>query len=309
MIYILNYTKQFGKHNIEFTGVSEYNDFINNNFGAGGQQYLIPQIQDNDLGSSINPLFNMIGSYKEEYVLESFLARLNYNYDNKYYLTASIRRDGSSKFGVNNLWGNFPSFDVAWRLKQENFLKNISWITDLKLRAGYGVTGNSDAISPYGTLLLYGAAGRYYDAVNKVYPQSYSPLQNANPDLKWEERHGKNLGLDFSFFDDHLSGTFDIFRDKTVNLLFDYTVPTPPFFINTILANVGALSNNGEEFSLSADIINAKKFTWSADGQLTFIRTKIDNLSGTYSGYNVSTNDIPAGMYLAADWMIIQLHF
>ena len=291
----IDYTNHFGKHNIEITGVSEYNDFTNNNFNAGSQQYLIPQIQDNDLGSSINPLFNTLGSHKEEYVLVSFLGRLNYNFNDKYYITASIRRDGSSKFGEDNLWGNFPSFDVAWRLKQESFLQNINWITDLKLRAGYGVTGNSDAISPYGTLLLYGAAGRYYDAVNKVYPQSYAPLQNANPDLRWEERHGKNLGLDFSFFDDRLSGTIDLFRDKTVNLLYDYTVPTPPFFINTILANVGTLSNKGEEFFVSADIIQGKKFTWSVDGQITFIRTRIDNLSGTYGGYNVSTNDIPAG--------------
>ncbi len=291
----IDYTNNFGKNNMDFTGVTEYNNFTNNNFGAGSQQYLIPQIQDNDLGSSINPLFNTLGSYKEEYVLESFLARFNYNYNGKYYATASIRRDGSSKFGANNLWGNFPSFDVAWRLKQEFFLKNIDWITDLKLRAGYGVTGNSDAISPYGTLLLYGAAGRYYDALNKVYPQSYAPLQNANPDLKWEERHGKNLGLDFSLFDDRLSGTVDIFRDKTVNLLFDYTVPTPPFFINTILANVGTLSNKGEEFSLTADIIQHKKFTWTVDAQLTFIKTRIDNLSGTYNGYNVSTDDIEAG--------------
>jgi len=144
-------------------------------------------------------------------------------------------------------------------------------------------------------LLLYGAAGRYYDAVNKAYPQSYSPLQNANPDLKWEERHGKNMGLDFSLFDDRLSGTIDVFRDKTVNLLFDYTVPTPPFFINTILANVGTLSNKGEEFSLSGDIIRGKKFSWSADGDLSFIKTKIEELSGTYSGYNVSTDDIEAG--------------
>ena len=291
----LNYSNQFSKHNIGVTGVYEYNDFTNNNFGAGGQQYLIPQIQDNDLGGTLNPLFNGIGSYKEEYTLISFLARVNYNYNNKYYFTASIRRDGSSKFGENNSWGNFPSFDVAWRIKQENFMKNISWITDLKLRAGYGVTGNSDAISPYGTLLLYGAAGRYYDALNHLYPQSYSPLQNANPDLKWEERHGKNIGLDFSFLDDRISGTIDVFRDKTENLLFDYTVPTPPFFINTILANVGTLSNKGEEFSISADIINGKKFSWSVDGQLTFIRTKIDQLSGTYSGYDVSTDDIEAG--------------
>jgi iron complex outermembrane receptor protein len=291
----LNYTKQFGKHALDVTGVGEYNNFTNNSFGAGGQNYLVPEIQDNDLGGSLTPQFNTLGSYKEEYVLASFLGRVNYNYNEKYYLTASLRRDGSSKFGANNLWGNFPSFDVAWRINKENFLKNVSWLSDLKIRAGYGVTGNSDAITPYGTLLLYGSAGRYYDALDQNYPEAYSPQQNANPDLKWEERHGKNVGLDFSCLKDRISGTFDMYRDKTTNLLFDYTVPTPPFLYNTILANVGTLSNKGEEFSLSADIISGKKFSWSINGQLTFIRTKIDGLSGTYNGYNVSTDNVEAG--------------
>ncbi len=294
----INYVTQINKHHLELTGVAEYNDFINNSFGAGGQDYLIPQIQDNDLNGTLTPLFNTLGSYKEEYVLESFLARANYNYDEKYYLTASMRRDGSSKFGENNLWGNFPSFDIAWRLKKENFLKDVSWISDLKLRMGYGVTGNSDAITPYGTLLLYGSAGRYYDALNKNYPEAYSPFQNANPDLKWEERHGKNLGVDFSILNDKISGTVDVYDDKTVNLLFDYTVPTPPFYINTILANVGTLTNKGAELTLSADVINKKKFSWSANGQLTIIRTRITNLSGTYQGYNVSTDNIEAGSAL-----------
>ncbi|MGN6616372.1 MAG: SusC/RagA family TonB-linked outer membrane protein [Ilyomonas sp.] len=290
----LNYNQDFGKHNVQATGVYEYNYFTDNNFGASGQQFIVEENQENNLGGG-NSQYNSIGSYKEEYKLISFLARVNYNFASKYYVTASIRRDGSSKFGVNNRWGNFPSFDVAWRISEENFMKGVGWVSELKLRAGYGVTGNSDAISPYSTLLLYGPGGRYYNAASQTYPQTYSPTQNANPDLKWEERRGKNIGLDFGLFNGRLSGDINVFNDKTVNLLYYYTVPTPPFFINTILANVGDLSNKGVEISIGGDIVRGKKFTWNANGQLTFIKTRVESLSGSYQGYKVSTDQIPGG--------------
>ncbi len=291
----INYIKDFGKNNFNLTGVYEYNYFTNNAFSGGGQQYLVPENENNNFGSSINPIFNRIGSYKEEYKLISFLGRLNYNYNSKYYVTASLRRDGSSKFGKNNRWGNFPSVDVAWRLSQEDFMKGIGWISDLKLRAGYGVTGNSDAISPYATNLLYGPSGRYYNAATGSFPQSYSPIQNENPDLRWEERRGKNIGLDFGFLNNRITGDINVFRDKTVNLLFDYTVPVPPFFRDRILANVGTLSNKGVELAVTAQVVRGRKFTWTASGQITFIKTKVESLSGTYRGIKVNTNDIGSG--------------
>jgi iron complex outermembrane receptor protein len=291
----LNYLKQFDKHNVRFDGVYEYNYYTNNNLTAGGQNFLVPENQDNNFGSAIDAARVTAGTYREEFKLISFLGRLNYNFNEKYYATGTIRRDGSSKFGTNNRWGNFPSFDVAWRISKEGFMSGISWISDLKLRAGYGVTGNSDAITPYATLLLYGPIGRFYDANSGVYPQAYAPTQNPNPDLKWEERHGKNIGVDFSLFNNRLSGDINYFDDKTVNLLYDYTVPVPPFFINTILANVGTLTNKGVEFSLSANILRGKKLTWSASGQITFLKTRIESLSGTYQGYQIKTDQIEGG--------------
>ncbi len=290
----LNYLNDFGKHSIGATAVYEYNYFSNNSFSAGGRQFIVPENQDNNLGSG-NSQYNSIGSYREEYKLISFLGRVNYNYAGKYFLTASIRRDGSSKFGKNNRWGNFPSVDVAWVLTQEDFLKNVSWLNLFKLRIGYGETGNSDAISPYSTLLTYGPGGRYYNPVTQTYPQTYSPNQNANPDLKWETRKGKNLGIDFGLFDNRLTGDFNIFDDVTDNLLYTYTVPTPPFFINTILANVGSMSNKGEELSLTAEIVRGKNLSWTLGGQITFIKTRVESLSGTYAGYKLSTDQIPGG--------------
>lgn len=290
----VNFTHSWGKNNFGATLVYEYNDFNYNNFSAGGQQYIFAANQDNALQNG-NSIYNTINSYRDEYTLISFLGRVTYNFNDEYNLEATFRRDGSSKFGANNRWGNFPSVSGSWRISQESFMENVSWINDLKLRAGYGVTGNQDAISPYSTELLLGSVGRYYNAAQNFYPQAYGTSQNANPDLKWEERHGLNIGMDFSLFKNRLNGDVNWFNDKTTNLLYDYTVPTPPFFVNTILANVGAMTNKGLEISLNGNIVEGKHFTWNAYGQITFIKTRVTSLSGTYAGYKLSTDNIPGG--------------
>lgn len=291
----INYSHSWGKHNFTATAVHEYNDFIFNHFQASGQQYPVQQNQNNALENG-NPQYNTINSYKEEYQLASFLGRITYNYNSKYYLDASFRRDGSSKFGVNNRWGNFPSVSVAWRLSGENFMSGLSWLYDLKLKAGYGVTGNQDAIDAYRSQQLLGSVGRYYDAANSRYPLAYAPTQNANPDLKWEEVHGINVGIDFALFDNRVSGDVNWFHNKTKNLLYNYAVPVPPFYVNTILANVGDLLNQGLEIQVNADIVKNQKFTWTLNGQITFVKTEITSLSGTYAGFQVSTDDIRGGV-------------
>ncbi|HYJ64677.1 MAG TPA: SusC/RagA family TonB-linked outer membrane protein, partial [Parafilimonas sp.] len=295
----INYLKDFGKHNLSFTGVYEYNDFINNNFSASGQDFLVEDLGADFLGGG-NPTYNSIASYKERYKLISFLGRVAYNYNQKYYATVSFRRDGSSKFGANNRWGNFPSASIAWRLTQEKFMQNIAWLNELKINAGYGVVGNQDAITPYNTLLTLAGGTRYYDpsSSNYQYPQSYSPNQNANPDLKWEERIGKNIGIDFSMFNNRFSGSINGYNDRTKNLLFTYAVPVPPYFVSTILANVGSLTNKGLDVQLNGTIIQNKKFTWSASGQITFVNTKVTSLSGTYNGTKIASDLVPVGYAL-----------
>lgn len=289
-----NYLLESGKNRISATAVFEYNYFSYDNFSAKGQQYLIEDQQDNAMQNG-NALYNSISSYKDEYKLASLLGRVSYNYDSRYFLTASFRRDGSSKFGKNHHWGSFPSVSIAWLLSQENVLKNITWIDVLRLRIGYGVTGNQDAISPYNTLLTLGGAGSYYDGSTGTWLQAFTPNQNQNQDLRWEERHGKNLGLDFSIIKRRVSGNINVFNDKTKGLLFNYSVPVPPFYVNSILANVGTMTNKGLEIQLDGKVAEGERFSWNASGQISFIKTRIESLSGNYAGFKLSTDHIPAG--------------
>jgi TonB-dependent starch-binding outer membrane protein SusC len=294
----VNYAHNWGDHNLTATAVYEYNNFSEGGFTAGGQQYIVPGLTYNNLGAG-NPEYNAIGSYADQYLLISYLGRLTYSYAGKYLVTASVRRDGSSKFGVNNRYGTFPSFDLGWRISQENFMKGISWIDELKIRGGYGVTGNSDNIFPYSNLLIIGSSGSaYYNPSNSAfpYPPVYTITQNANPNLKWEQRAGTNIGFDFAILNNRVTGGFNWYNDKTTDLLYNYTVPTPPFFINTILANVGSLTNKGVEFQVSAEIVRQKDFSWTLSGNISTVNTKVTSLAGGYDGFKLSTDNIPGGV-------------
>lgn len=291
-----NYLTSIGKHNFTATGVYEYNYYSFDTYSASGKGFAVDANGSNSLQNG-NSSLNNISSYKEEFKIISFLGRVTYNYDSRYYLTASFRRDGSSKFGINHRWGNFPSVSAAWRLKNESFLKDVSWIDELKLNAGYGVVGNQDAISAYNTLTTLASGGVTYDPTNtsNPYPVGFSPNQNPNPDLLWEERHGKNLGVEFSLFKNRITGSFSAFNDETKHLLYNYTVQVPPNFVSTVLANVGSLTNKGVELQLNGDIFRSKDLTWSLGGQITTINTKITSLSGVWNGQKLSTDNIPVG--------------
>lgn len=293
----VTYDNTWGKSTLSFFGGYEYNDYLYDNFTAYGRQYITPVQQDNNLGAGVQT-YDAIGSYKDEFELQSLIGRANYNYDNRFYVTGTIRMDQSSKFGSEFQKGYFPSFDVAYRFKKD-FLSNVKWIDDIKIRLGYGVTGNSDAISPYGTLETIAPAAKYYNGATDQYLTSYQVNQNANPALKWEERHGRNIGLDFSLFGSRINGNVNYFNDKTTNLLYSYTVPTPPFVINNILANVGSLTNKGLEIALNGDAVKGQKFSWNVGGQISFVKTTVTSLSGTFSyagvNYPLNSSQIPTG--------------
>ena len=238
-----------------------------------------------------------VASYKNDRRLVSFLGRINYAYDNRYLLTASFRRDGSSVFGANNKWGNFPSASLAWRVDQESFMKNQHALSSLKLRVGYGITGNQQGIGPQNSIALVGlnptSPTVYFGGL--LIP-NYSASQNANPNLKWETKKQANAGVDFGFLNDRLTGTIDVYTANTDNLLFNYTVPVVgPFLVPSILANVGSLQNRGIELSLSYAVIRNSTTTLTLAGNATYMTNKVLSLGGNIEGYDIPTNYVSLG--------------
>lgn len=234
-----------------------------------------------------------ISSYKNDRTLISFLGRINYAFADKYLLTASVRQDGSSVFGANHKWGTFPSASAAWRISEESFMEDIAAISYLKLRAGYGVTGNQQGLYPQQSLQLIGASG--VTNFNGELITNFAVTQNANEDLRWETRYQTNIGLDFGLFDGKLNGSVDVFSAVTKNLLFNYTVPQPPYPFGSIAANVGSLLNEGIELVLNYQVVNTKDLQITLGGNLTLLRNEVLELSGTLNGVPLMTDYVGMG--------------
>ena len=215
--------------------------------------------------------------------LESYMARLNYSYKDKYLLTASVRRDGASQLAEGHKWASFPSLALGWRIDQEDFMKGITWIDGLKLRLGYGVTGNA-AISPYGTkgaiTTLYYNYGNTDSTIGYVAsdPSQSSPAKMANPNLGWERTSQYNLGLDYSFLKNRITGSFDIYQTKTSNLLMDMSIPSLTGYTSTY-ANVGKTKGWGVDFQLNTVNIMTKDFQWTTNITYSMDRSEISELA------------------------------
>lgn len=234
-----------------------------------------------------------IRSYKNDRSLVSYLGRLNYSLLDRYLLTASIRRDGSSVFGANNKWGNFPSASVAWQINKESFMMNQNLFSELKLRVGYGETGNQQGLYPQTSLPLVDSAGNIYFGGSII--TNFGIAQNANADLKWETKRQTNIGLDFALLDNRLRGSVDVYDSTTDNLLFDYTVPQPPYPYNKIKANVGSISNKGLEAALAYDVIRTNNSTLTLAGNVSFMKNEVLNLSGSINGIPLNTDFVNWG--------------
>ena len=299
----LNYKRSFGDHTLDVTGAYEYNDFVNDGFRVNVRGPVVEGLLLNtNLGSATSVSLNDIGSFKNEVKLISLVGRLVYNYKNRYILTANFRRDGSSKFGSNNRWGNFPSAAIAWRLTNENFSNNKKWL-DVKLRVSYGLTGNQENLPPYNYRTLYAPAGGY-DLPNGAYGQSYGVVQEGNADLKWEVRKSLNIGMDFSLWNDRITGVIDVFNDRTSDMLFLYNIPQPPFVTDRAYANAADAVNKGIEFSLGGDVINKTEIKWSARGNLGVIRNKIVNLLGQFKGFDLTVTNAHYGYATGGSFQI-----
>ena len=219
----------------------------------------------------------MDGSVSQDNLV-SFFGRVNYNWGNRYLLSASVRREGSTRLGADYKWGTFPAVSVGWSIGNEAFMESASWINDLKLRLGYGVTGNMPSDN-YLSLSMMGVVGRFYDHTSKQWINAYGPTQNQNPDLKWERKGEWNLGVDFAALNNRLNVTVDLYTRKVSDLLYKYKVPTPPYQYSSMLANVGDATSKGLEFSVSGTPVQNKNFSWTSSINFSFNTNKLDKLS------------------------------
>lgn len=286
----LNYKKTFGESQVDVLGGYSYEANNYQNAGAQNRQFVTGFFGYNNIGTGENLRPTDVWSGANMNKLISFFGRVNYMLKDRYVLTGSVRRDGSSKFGANHKWGTFPSISAAWILSEESFLSQKDFLNVLKLRVGYGKSGNQEGVQPYQSLLLYSGSGQYYD--NGNWYQSYSISQNANPDLKWEETSMFNVGVDFTLFDNRVSGTVEYYDKKTEDLLYTYNVPIPPYFIPTMIANVGAMSNKGIEAMVSVDVIRKNDFRWNISANLAHNTNKILSLSNdVFQTKSIKTGD------------------
>lgn len=207
----------------------------------------------------------------------SFFGRVNYNYKQRYILQVSLRNDGSSAFGKNNRWGLFPSVSGAWRVIAEDFMKDQNTFSDLKLKAGYGISGNSMGFDPMVSSVRYGSVGKSY--YQGEYINSIGVVQNENPDLKWEKTAMLNIGLDASFFDSRLNVKMEWYNKRTSDLIWEYDVPATKYLYSKMTANVGEISNQGIEFTLDGQIIDTRDFTWNSGITLAHNKNKVESLS------------------------------
>ncbi|GGH80708.1 SusC/RagA family TonB-linked outer membrane protein [Filimonas zeae] len=219
---------------------------------------------------------------KPRNTLISYYTRLIYTFNNKYILSASMRTDGSSKFSPDYRWGQFPSVGLTWRMNQEAFLRNVDWLSDLKLRGTYGVTGNQDGIANYDYLPVYTSSTvntALYQLGSNFFYQTSPGKYVVN--LRWEETRAFNVGFDFGFFKNRITGSVDYYKKKTKDLLGPISLPVGSNFTNITVANVGNMDNEGAEFSLNAAIINKKDLSWNVGFNVAYNKNTITNLTQT----------------------------
>ena len=297
---ILTYDNKFGAHHLTFTGVAEQIQYSSKSSTLVGRDFLVNQLGfDNFDGAK----YLTAGSAHEQNSIISYMARANYALQDKYLVTVSYRADGSSVFGADNKWGYFPSGSVAWRMSQENFLKNSKIITNLKLRASYGITGNQ-GINPYQSLARLGSGSNFnypWDGVSNNLGFGMDGI--ANPNLKWETTTQTDLGLDISFFKGRLTSTIDVYKKVTDNLLMNRDLPGY-IGVSSILDNVGSIENKGLEIQIGGDPL-VGKVTWNTSFNISFNRNKVLDLGpgNTRLGYTATTG----GYGLGTKFMYLQL--
>ena len=300
--WLANATGRFGKSSVKLMLGYSYQYFQNSGFSVENSDFANDGLGADNIGSGeYAKEEGVIGmsSYKNDSKLIAFFGRVSYDWDGKYLLTASLRHEGSSKFGKNHKWGNFPAVSVGWRISKEKFMESSrTWLDDLKIRADYGESGNQN----FGSYMsLATMAGYGYSYVNGRYLQGWGASKNPNPDLKWERARNWNVGIDFAMFNNRFSGSFNYFHRRTEDLLGDYNVSVPPYMWPTAFVNVGTMENSGFEFDLNVNAVQSRDFTYSFNIVGSTMKNKFVDFSNTkYIGqdfYNMCETENPFPYY------------
>lgn len=288
---ILNYKKSFGKHGLDvMVGSSGTTDKSSNNW-INGSNYADADIKTLNAANKIS--WTGTGSWAGHWAMQSYFARLNYNFNDTYLFTANLRADGSSKLAPGHRWGYFPSFSAAWRVTSEEFMKDVTWIDDLKIRGGWGQTGNQSGLGNNSYLASYNINriqwfGEGNDA-NATPTRSQSSL--SNPELTWETTTQTDIGIDLTILKNRLTLYADYYYKKTSDMLMWITLPTGSAAANSLPYNGGVVVNKGFEFTVSSKNIVSKNFKWNTDFNISFNRNELKSLKLTQVYYAAKTND------------------
>lgn len=289
-----DYSKNFNDHHFTVLGGYSYQYVVTEGFSANNSNfptdlYTYNRLQSGDALTLQNAAVGL-SSNKSDSKLIGFFGRVNYNFRSKYLVTASLRHEGSSRYGANYKYGDFPGVSLGWRINNEEFMKGLPIINDLKLRGGYGVTGTNPTAS-YQSLVILSYGSRFLYNGNWI--QQIAPASNPNPDLRWERKQELNLGLDFALMKNRISGSIDLYRRVTRDMLYNYSVPTPPYLFSTILANVGSMENRGVEVLINTIPVRTKDFDWNSNLTFSTNKNKLITLSNTL--FQTTLNYFTAG--------------
>lgn len=270
----LTYDNSWGAHGLTVDVISEIYKYDTDNISADGKNIFVESLSYNNLGNNTENI--KIGSGYSDWSLASFMGRVRYDFDGRYLANVSIRTDGSSRLAKGRKWATFLSGGVAWRISQEQFMNDIDWITNLKLRYAYGTVGNQ-AIDPYSTLANLGSYP-YKFGNDGTGGYGYRPDKLVNLDLGWEKTHTHNVGIDFGFFNNRISGSIEYYDTRTDNLLMQRQIPTTTGF-SRIWQNIGKTRNNGVEVALNGIIISNRNLQWEANLGFSYNNNKIVELT------------------------------
>ena len=295
----INYSTSYGDNTFDVLGGYSYQYSTSEDYSMSNSGFTTDSFEDWNFGAG-NAITDTdlprpsLYSFKEDNTLIAYFTRLSYNYKERYFIQASIRHEGSSRFGSNNKWASFPAISGGWLISDENFMNNLDFVNNLKLRVGYGVTGNQ-GIPNYQSLVTLGTGGKYpifEDGSDQAtYYQTYGPVKNPNPDLKWETKKEFNFGLDFGLLNNKINGSLDVYSRKTEDLLLSYGVAQPPYVQSSIYTNVGTIENNGIELAVDYNVLNRGDFNWSINfagsyqnNELSSLSNQVFSISELYGG-------------------------